>query len=336
MSSLSRVLVFGTMAASWGCQVEWGGGQISLENPAPPPDTTANAVEELEPEQLPLPDGPHLYAVRLSPSGAARLVPLSGIVRQGGEEGDLELSDISIPDAADPSFRTRFDSVFLAPGTELDLLARGARLGSLVVSGVSRTGIGGCPSVATGHALLVPGQDVPTFAFAVPSGVGGVASPARVLPIEPTNSMNVAGPVLAERLIGGDRAFLARRQSLSPIALAGDTLAGMAATWMIADSLAPGPPGQQAVSLFFMARFEPTRGFITLWEEVRRYGNAEDKEALEYLDWVQLGAHRLDILRRYDASSVRLAISVTAEGEDREISWMEPAGCSTLDRLSGN
>ncbi|MFV1986575.1 MAG: hypothetical protein ACC682_04810 [Gemmatimonadota bacterium] len=333
MSSLSRILVFGTLVAFWSCQVEWGGGQISLENPAPPPDTTANAAEELEPEQLPLPDGPFLYAVRLDRSGNARLVPLAGIARDGD---DLDLSDISIPDAEDPSFRARFDSVFLAPGSQLDLLARGARLGSLIVSGVSRTGVGGCPSVATGRALLVPGQDVPTFAFAVPGGVSETTGAARVPPVEPTNSMNVAGPVLAERLIGGDRAFLARRQSLSPFALAGDTLAGMAATWMIADSLAPGPPGKQAVSLFFMARFEPARGFITLWEEVRRYSDAEDKEAFEYLDWIQLGAQRLDVLRRYDASSVRLAVSISAEGEDRKISWMEPAGCSTLDRLSGN
>jgi hypothetical protein len=335
MSNLSRLLVLGALTAFWGCQVEWGGGQISLENPAPPPDTTAVA-QQLEPEQLPLPDGPFLFAVRLNGTGSARLVPLAGLSGSPTADGDLELTEISIPDAEDPSFRARFDSVFLANGAEFDLHARGARLGSLVVDGVSRSGVGRCPSVASGHALLMPGQDVPVYAFAVPAGVSGVTGTTRVRPIEPTNSMNVAGPVLAERLIGGDRAFLARRQSLSPIALAGDTLAGMAATWMIADSLAPGPPGEQAVSLFFLARFEPTLGFIPLWEEVRRYSDAQDKEALEYLDWIQLGAHRLDVVRRYDASSVRFAVSVTEEGEDREISWMEPAECSTLDRLAGN
>lgn len=328
--------MFGALTASWGCQVEWGGGQISLENPAPPPDTTATAEEQLEPEQLPLPDGPFMFAVRLDGSGSARVVPLAGLSGDTGPDGDLEITEIFIPDAEDPSYRARFDSVFLAPGAELDLLARGARLGTLVLDGVSRSGVGRCPSVGSGHGLFMPGQDVPTYAFAVPRGFSGATGATRVRPVEPTNSMNVAGPVLAERLIGGERAFLARRQSLSPIALAGDTLAGMAATWMIADSLAPGPPGQQAVSLFFLARFEPTRGFIPLWEEVRRYSDPQDKEALEYLDWIQLGAHRLDVVRRYDASSVRFAVSIIEDGEDREISWVEPAECSTLDRLGGN
>ena len=323
------------LATAAGCAVEWGGGEISLENPAPPPDTMA-VEEELEPEQLPLPDGPFLYAVRLDGRGAGRLIPIAAIAGSSDAGGDLELESVSIPDAEDPSFRARFDSVFLAPGMELDLLARGARLGSLVVEGMARTGVGRCPSVGTGRALLVPGQDVPTFAFAVPGGTGAAAEPSRVPPVQPTNSMNVAGPVLAERMIGGDRAFLARRQSMSPFALAGDTLAGMAATWMIADSLAPGPPGEQAVSLFFMARFEPTQGFISLWEEVRRYSSEEDKEALEFLDWIQLGAHRIDVVRRYDASSVGLAASIVEEGEERGIDWLEPADCRTLARLAGN
>lgn len=331
MSSLSRALAVAATVAAWGCQVEWGGGQISLENPAPPPDTTATAEARLEPEQLPLPEGPHLYAARLDGDGSARVVPLAGL---SFTDDGLELTAISIPDEEDPTFRARFDSVFLAPGTDLELLARGGRIGSLVLGGIARGGVAGCPSVGTGRALLTPRQDVPTYAFAVPRGTSGADMPERIAPVESTSSMGVAGPVLAERLIGGDRAFLARLQSLTPVELAGDTLAGMAATWMIADSLAPGPPGQQAVSLFFMARFEPARGFIPVWEEVRRYDAAGNKEALEFLEWIRLGSERLDVLRRYDASSVRLAFSVTAEGEDREVSWVEPPECATLGRLS--
>ena len=331
MSSLSRALAVAATVAAWGCQVEWGGGQISLENPAPPPDTTATADVELEPEQLPLPDGPYLYAVRLDANGSARVVPVAGLAM---DEDGVELSEVSIPDQEDPSFRARFDSVFLAAGTDLDLLARGGRIGTVILGNLARGGVGGCPSVGTGRALLAPRQDVPTYAFAVPAGTGDFRMPARIPPVESTSSMGVAGPVLAERLIGGDRAFLARLQSLTPVELEGDTLAGMAATWMIADSLAPGPPGEQAVSLFFMARFEPTRGFIPVWEEVRRYGDAGDKEALEFLDWIRVGPERLDILRRYDASSVRLAFSVTSGGEDRAVSWVEPPECAALERLA--
>ena len=331
MSNMHRALAVVTMIAASGCQVDWGGGHIALENPAPPP-APADAEASLEPEQVPLPVEPLLYAVGLDRAGHARVTPLA---RLAGGDGALRLGEISIPATEDPSFRSRFDSAFLAPGTELDLLARGNRLGSVLLEGREDSTAVACPSIAVGRALVVPNQDLPAIAFAVPRGQSGFASAARVPAASPTRSMTVAGPVLAERLIGGDRAFLARLQSLSPVTLSGDTLAGMAATWMIDDSLAVGPPGRDAVSLFFMARFEPTRGFIPIWEELRRYADGEAKEALEFVDWIQLGTHRLDILRQYDASSVRVAVSVTDPGEDRAISWVEPSGCAALDRLAG-
>ena len=331
MSSSSRVLAAFAAVACIGCQVDWGGAEIALENPAPPPDTTAAVVEELEPEQIELPAGPHLYAVRLDSRGGGTIAPVAGIAR--AEDGSLDLLDIDFPEADDPTFRARFDSVFLAPGTELDLLARGTRLGSLIVGDVSGARVGGCPSTATGRVLLVPGQDVPSVAFAVPRGVSGIVDADRVPPVAETSSMGVAGPVLAERLIGGERAFLARLQSLTPVALEGDTLAGMAATWMVADSLSVGPPGDRAASLFFMARFEPTRGFIPIWEEVRRYSDPEDKEAFAFLDWITIGPHRLDVVRRFDAASVRLAVSIAAAGEDRGIDWTEAPACAVAERL---
>lgn len=318
------------VVAAAGCQVDWGGGRIALENPAPPPDTTGTA-EALEPTQLPLPSGPHLFAVSLRTGGDARLVPVAAI---RDVDGDLSLEPIPFPDAEDPTFRARFDSVFLADGRELHLLARGRRLGSLVVTGDAAPGATGCPSVGSGRALLVPGQDLPPMAFAVPVGIAGPSAPLRVAPVPETNSMNVAGPVLAERMIGEERGFLARRRSLTAVELPGDTLAAMAATWLVADSLAAVPPlGENAVSLFFLARFEPVEGFIPIWEEIRRYDDPADKEAFEFVDWIRLGAHRLDFVRRYDASAVALAASITAPDEDRQISWIEGPECRTLERL---
>ncbi len=312
------------------CEVEWGGGQIALENPAPPPDRTG-ATEELEPEQIPLPTGPHLFVVRLDERGAARAVPLAMLGRDDG----TTLAGVSIPDTEDPSFRARFDSAFLSPGTELDLLARGSRIGTLVLDGVPRPGGGSCASIATGQALLPPGQDAPRLAFAVPRGVSGFSTPRRAPPIAANRSMSVAGPVLAERLIGGGRAFLAQRADITPVEIPGDTLPGMAATYLIADSLAAGPPGSQAVSLFFLARFEPTEGFIPIWEEVRRYDDAADKEAFAFADWIRVGADRIDVLRRYDATSTSFALGVTGPGEaEHGVSWVEPPVCDALTRLT--
>lgn len=329
----ARLTVAGALLAAGtaGCQVEWGGGTISLEDPAPPPDTTA-AVVELEPEQLPLPTGPFLHLVRLDSDGSARLTPLAGL---GGPDADDPLTAVEIPSADDPTFRTRFDSIFLAPGAELELLARGGRLGSLVLEGQARAGAGSCASIATARAMISPGQDLPTWALALPAGGVSSEPPRRIASLEIERSMTIAGPVLAERLIGGDRAFLARLASMAAVDLGADTLSGMAATYLIADSLAAGPPGSNAVSLFFLARFEPARGFIPIWEEVRRYDAAEDKEIFEYLDWISIDGDRLDAVRRYDGSGVRLAVSWTEEGEDRAIAWVEPAECSAASRLGG-
>jgi len=332
MSISSRAAAGFLLVAACGCQVEWGGGRVALENPAPPPDTTA-APEALEPTQLPLSAGPHLFIASLAPSGEARLVPVARVVE---DADDLELAPVAFPDAEDPTYRARFDSAYLAPGSELQLLARGRRLGSIVVTGRVADGPAGCPSLGAGRAILVPGQDVPRIAFAVPAGASGPSEVARVPRVEETSSMGVAGPVLAERLIGQERGFLARRKSLTPVEVVGDTLAAMAATWLVADSLAPVPPGANAVSLFFLARFDPVQGFIPIWQEVRRYDDAADKEAFEFIDWIRLGAHRLDFVKRYDATSVTPAASITVDEEGPGIDWTDRVDCRTLDRLGLN
>ncbi|MCG8467814.1 MAG: hypothetical protein MJB57_06325 [Gemmatimonadetes bacterium] len=310
-----------------GCDVEWGGGYITLENPAPPPDTTV-AEEDLEPEQIPLPTDPHLHLVRLEPDGAARSVPIASF----GPE-DPPFGDVLVPEA-DPSYRARFDSAFLAPQSELELLSRGVRIGTLVLDGRSRSGAGACPSIATGQAVVSPGQSVPSWALAAPVGTTTTGLPQRIAPLQVEPGMARASPVLAENLIGGSRAFLAQRMALAPIRLIGDSLPGMTATYLIADSLAAGPPGENAVSLFFVARREPTRGFVSIWEEVRRYDAADDKESFEHLDWTRLANGRVDALRRYGGASVRIALALTAEAGASEIVWTEPAECGSFGRLA--
>jgi hypothetical protein len=250
----------------------------------------------------------------------------------GGDPGDVEFIDVAIHSSDDPTYRARFDSVFLAPGQELELLTGGERIGSLVLDGLAGETVGACGSVARARSMIVPGESVPTFAFAVRSASGTVSVPRRTSTPGATNSMQVAGPVLAERLIGGDRAFLAQRVAMAPVRLEGDTLPGMTATYLIADSLAAGPSGSEAVSLFFMARFEPTQGYVPVWQEVRRYGNG-DKEAFAHLDWMRIGGQRVDAVRRYDDSSERLALSANPTDGERSISWIEPPGCAALQRV---
>lgn len=328
---LGRAVVVTALFSTAACEVEWGGGQIALEDPAPPPDTTV-ASESPDIRLVPIPDGPLLFFVRLSPDGSARMVPLATL---GGETVGAELGSLAYPDTVDDAYRARFDSTFLATGTELQLHASGERIGSLILEGSPTVSTAGCPSVGSGRALLLPGQTAPRYAFALPAEAGGGA-PAFVRAIQPTRRMSVAGPVLAERLINDPRAFLAQRVALTPVRLPDDTIPGMAATYLVSDSLAAGPPPGEAISLFFLAQFDPAVGYRPLWQEVRRYDSAADKEVFEYLDWLRLPAGRLDVLRRYDGTRTGLATSLLPEvapAGSRTIGWIEPAACSAQELL---
>jgi hypothetical protein len=326
-----RTLAGVVLLATTACEIEWGGGSIAFEDPAPPTDTTAIA-EEADVRLAPIPDGPLLFLARLNPDGSARLVPVAGL---HGEAIGADLTSVVFPDSVDEGYRARFDSTFLAAGAELQLHASGERIGTLILGASPVASAAGCPSVARGRALLMPGQTVPRYAFALPAVAGG-GTPAIVSAIQPTRRMSVAGPVLAERLINDPRAFLAQRVALTPVQLRDDTIPGMAATYLVSDSLAAGPPAGDAISLFFLAQFDAATGYRPLWQEVRRYNSATDKEVFEYLDWIRLPAGRLDVLRRYGGTGVGLATSLLPEASgpgSQEVGWVEPAECSALELL---
>lgn len=321
--------------------MEWGGGRLDLEDPAPAPEPAEAAPAAETTPEAPLPTGPLLYLVRPlggPEAGRALVVP---VARLDGAPAGLEL-----PSAPTERWRARFDSTFLAPGSELRLHSGGARIGTVVLEGEAFAPDASCPSVARGTALLLPGQRMPPLAFAL---APEEPSPEiRPLPrTAPDPRMAVTGPVLAERLIGGPRAYLAQRASLSAVPLPEDDVPAMAGTWLVNDSLAPGPPGENAISLFFLARFVPVRGYVPVWSLVRRYDDPSEKEAFEHLDWIRLPEGRLDVLRRVDATGEGLAASLlrtegdsdgvppppaTPEEADRaaaarELDWVESGPC---------
>lgn len=333
---LGGLLAAGTLA----CEVEWGEARIRLEDPSPPADTTGRATET-EPAPLPLPEGPFLWAVRLEADGSARAVPMA---RLDSVEGTL--SAIEWPEDGGGGYRARFDSTFLASGTELALLAGGERIGSLVLEGPAEAdgGAGGagagaagpCPSVTAAVALLVAGQTTPELAFALPTAL--VRDPPRGVPRPaPVRAMTVAGPVLAERLIDDPRAYLARRVALSAVRLPGDSVPAMAATYLVNDSLSAAPPPGEAISLFFMARYEPGRGYVPFWQAVERYGSEAGKRILVYEDWIRApGSRRIDFVRVVDVEGVRLGAVRMPEGgpvSGSDLDWTEGA-CGALDLLA--
>ena len=316
-----------------GCDVEWSGAEVGLETPAAarPADTAGTAAAE--PELPPLPAGPLFRMVRVRPDGRATVLPAGRMTASG--PAPLELP-------ADPPDRWwgLFADSLRAPGTELPLFATGRRIGTLILGEAGEPVNVGCPSPADGRVLLPPGADPPPLAFAWAPPADAAAPPPEP-PVRPASSrrVRVFGPILAERLFqeaGVERSFLARRAALSPVAFPGDTIPGMAATYLIGDTLAPVPPAsEEASSLFFLARFDPSEGYVPVWSRVARYSDASGKLVLEHLDWLITGdGSRVEILRRVDAGGERLAAVRIGGGEaGGELAWTESGRCPVLGAL---
>ena len=300
------------------CDVAWGGASIALQNPAPVPEDAANDTGPVEDMVQPLPTGDVLYLVRFVDSeGGVRLVAAAGLV--GGVPTNLDL-----PSVIDDSYRARFDSVFHSSDRELTLHAGGNRIGSIILDGTTTQPSASCQSVAKGHALLLPGSTAPEYAFAW-AGEGASGAAVEYLLLEPDTRMATFGPVLAEILLrqGGEtRPYLAQRVALQAVPWSGDDRPAMAATYLVNDALANETPENAASSLFVLARFDRTRGYVPEWSEVRRYGNGRLREAFTYLGAMSGSAGRVDFVARHDGSRVRLAASVAKNGE-RSVDWME-------------
>jgi hypothetical protein len=308
-----------------GCDVAWGGASLSLENPAPEPVVTDDGAGAVEAVVEPLPDGDLLYLVRFVAQTGDVEVAAAASFRDGLPEAMI------LPGVIDQSYRTRFDSTFYAAGTELALHAGGHRVGTLILDGSTGVPDTGCLSSATGRALLIPGTSVPEFAFAWTSGTPGGVAGAFNSP-EADDRMRTFGPVLAENLLrsgGENRPYLAQRAEMAGVEWAGDERPAMTATYLVNDDLTRDPPSNAASSLFVLARFDRTRGYVSSWSEVRRYGNGQDREAFTYLGAITGPAGRVDFVTRHTGSAVSLAASL--DGEDREIDWMEQGACSALD-----
>ena len=308
-----------------GCDVQWGGASFHLEDPSPPAPAPEAAASEAEVRTAPLPEGPLLWVVTLDSPEGARATPVA--LLPAGTPAPLEF-----PSPLPADFRARFDSAFAAPGTELALLAGGTRLGSLVLSGASRVVDAGCPSVVTAQVLLPPGAPVPSVAFAVDARQAPGAVRLRETP-EVDNRIRTFGPILAEQLLragGEDRPFLAQRAELAAVPWPGDERPAMAATYFINDSFETDPPQGEAVSLFFLARFDPASGYVVDWSEMRSYSGGS-REAYTWLSAMPGLDGRIDFAVLRDGQTRRLAASVDRPGEERGLDWTEGARCPALD-----
>ena len=317
------------LATAGGCEIEWGGATVHLEDPSPPPVESPAAEPSADRAEVPLPEGPLLWAVRSGGAGGEVLaMPVARLVE--GVPAALEY-----PEPPPEGFRERFDTAFAGEGTELVLGAAGLRIGSLVVSGSPRVLDAGCPSAVPARALVLPGTTLPSVSFGLGPDLvfGSPVAPEGALV---DNRIRTFGPILAEQLLrqgGEDRPFLAQRAVLEAVPWPGDERPAMAATYLINDSVnGPGPTGS-ATSLFFLARFGPN-GYAADWSEMRIYsGQGESREIFPWLGAAPVPGGRLDFAVRHDGATRRLVVSVDSDDPGRDISWTEGARCPVLELL---
>ncbi|UCG76983.1 MAG: hypothetical protein JSV95_06805 [Gemmatimonadota bacterium] len=317
------------VAAFSGCDVQWGGARLALENPAPP--APEPATDQAESPPAPLPDPPLLYLARLQPDGRGFVTAIAGIQVDS-------LTALRPPRPITDEYRQRFERSFLASGRELALVAGGRRIGGLVIE-EPHSPRPDCLPAARVRAILPPGTAMPDVGFGVPLELAPdrLGEPAAG---DATSRMVTFGPVLAEQLLRADgvaRPYLAQRVALEAVS-GQDTLPEMAATYMINDSLAVGPPrGREAASLFFIARRDPTRGYVAVWRELRTYGSVETKEAFTWVGWLELSGSRFDFVQRYGGSVEHLVASRAPDAwrdlltlSEREFEWSESPDCPAL------
>lgn len=311
-----------------GCDVEWGGARMRLEEPALP-ERDADTGEATPEPVVELPDGPLLLGVRLDADGEARVAPVARITEGG-------LSPLETPEDPSSEYRRRFAATFQPPGRTLALRAGGGAVGTLILGEGSAPGNESCPLVSTGRALLPPGTRAPDFAFAVTPG-DSLRLPLADPPPATVRRNRVFAPILAERLLqeaGVARPFLAARARIDAVRFPGDTIPGMASTYLIGDTLAPVPPTSgNAASLFFLARYDRTEGFIPTWTRIRAYSSPDGKETLAYLGRMELAGSRTYFLRRLTADGQQV-VAFREEEPSGELWWEEPEeGCRVLDVL---
>jgi hypothetical protein len=270
-----------------GCDnVSWGGADVTVV-PPPPRVSGGPLPTALEPGAERLPSGPILYRVTVD-DGAGRLHPV-------GEIAGDSLRVIE-PGRNAHGFADAFIAEHLRQGSEFVLFRGGARAGTLVVQSAAAGGGSRCRPLPEARGALELGAGATDLTeFLALARLQAPQVPRRIGEREqPTRTMQVLGPILAERLLRARRAPLPSNwqramAQLRPIPVAGAQAPGFTATFLIADTLGPGLTNE-GHSLFFVAA--PTQfGYDTVFVRYQNYaeGGKQAPRLVDALDWDRSG-----------------------------------------------
>jgi hypothetical protein len=265
--------------------VSWGGADLAVVPPPPKaaaaPDTSAAG----EPTTERMPQGPVLYHV-LRDSMTATMTPVAEV------SGDTL---IPVRAAGDPmAYGTRLIAEHMRQGSEFALFADGVRAGTFVVqSALVRESPDPCQQRPIAQGVLeLSGNAAGVREFLAIAKPHAPQVPRRIdQQLEVSRTMQVVGPILAERMIRARDASLpgswqTAMEQVTPFPAANQQSAAFATTFLVGDTLGPGLDNE-GYSLFFVA-IPALASFDTVYVDYRDYPTAGGKQAprvIDFIDW---------------------------------------------------
>lgn len=244
-----------------------------------PPD----AEDEEGAVAMGLPVGPILFHVVRAEDGPL-LIPVAEL------SGDSLRTIRQPPEVAAETYQSRFRETALPIGGQFRLFRRGAAVGTFIIDGHGPANACGVP-IATGNlSVVAAAADAPQFlgfAAGLSPEVRGQYNPPQI-----TGSITTYASIVAEKLIlqaglPRPRSWTGAQKDLDAVQVMEGAHPEMSATYLVGDSLAPGPSDPQGYSVFYLADYETARGYNPVYSEVRDYRRV-GKQApalVDYLDW---------------------------------------------------
>ncbi len=264
--------------------VSWGGADLAVVPPPPraaaAPDTTAAG----EPTTERMPVGPVLYHV-LRDSATASMVPVAEV------SGDTL---IPVRAAGDPvAYGTRFIAEHMRQGAEFALFADGVRAGTFVVQSAQvNESANPCLQRPIANGILELGANTAGMAeFLAISKPHAPQVPRRIdEQLQVSRTMQVVGPILAERMIRARGASLPGNwqramEQVTPFPAANQQSAAFATTFLVGDTLGPGLDSE-GYSLFFVG-VPALASFDTVYVDYRDYTTTgkQAPRVIDFIDW---------------------------------------------------
>ncbi|MDT8370230.1 MAG: hypothetical protein RQ745_13570 [Longimicrobiales bacterium] len=234
--------------------VEFEGTRLELVPPSGDSSETAEASDTLEARDStvasPFPEGPLLYMGTRTGTQVS-VHPVGEITATGLRP----LDHTGTPGFLDALIERR-----LAPGTPLTLFAEGVRVGTLRVQETTiESGFCRPTPVASGVAEVVPGTEEAVRFLAVDEAAVADVPYGEYRPVEHTFDQRVAGLDFAAEALRRTGALwppsvLESRADMQAVPLDGVPRGAIAATFVVGDRLAVGPPdSRRAHSIFILA-----------------------------------------------------------------------------------